>query len=481
MKNNTDLKITYYFLYFVIILVGVSFRFYNYDFQDFWWDELMEFTTSNPNLTLMETYQNAHSITKGSNLEYDYASNANFYFYIYKFIFYIFSYTPSIARLISVFFGSLVIILSITLYYKFISKNIFLLSILVSTNYYLIIQSQEFKYNIFFCFISLLSIIFFFLISGDKKFVNKKITKFLYFIFTFLTIWTHIFGFIILFSQGLCLLLKKRNILFENFLYYLTLPILYFIINFKQIVNFTRIKKFHVPQIQTEFFSDFYFKYFFGSLISGKIFFLVFLILFFYNFKKLVNNRIEILFFVIVIFFSYFLPLVYSLISKPILETRYVIYIVPCLIILMAYMISLIKQKLLRGFITFILISVSVLNTTYSVLILKKNDKPHISEVISNINNYDSDTQIYVVTSNSYLLTYLKQKKSYQDIEIYFISCQELNKIDLDKWWEIKIFPETRFRFCNEISNNSNNATINTNIIETIEAKYAVGYLIKKD
>ena len=105
MKNNTDLKITYYFLYFVIILVGVSFRFYNYDFQDFWWDELMEFTTSDPNLTLMETYQNAHSITKGSNLEYDYASNANFYFYIYKFIFYIFSYTPSVARLISVFFG----------------------------------------------------------------------------------------------------------------------------------------------------------------------------------------------------------------------------------------------------------------------------------------------------------------------------------------------------------------------------------------
>ena len=79
------------------------------------------------------------------------------------------------------------------------------------------------------------------------------------------------------------------------------------------------------------------------------------------------------------------------------------------------------------------------------------------------------------------MLTYLKQKKSYQDIEIYFISCKELNKIDLEKWWEIKIFPETRFKFCNEISNKSNNATINTNIIETIEAKYAVGYLIKKD
>ena len=124
-------------------------RFYNYNFQDFWWDELMEFSTADPSLTLKETYLRAHSLTIGTNLEYDYATNANFYFYIYKFFLGLFSYTPGVGRIITATFGLLVFLLSVIIYNRFIGKNLIFFSLLVSFNYcfkvYSILRSWAFS------------------------------------------------------------------------------------------------------------------------------------------------------------------------------------------------------------------------------------------------------------------------------------------------------------------------------------------------
>ena len=368
MKSLIKFKDSNLFIFLIIILGAIFLRFYNYNFQDFWWDELMDFSTVDPHLTLKETYLRAHSLTIGTNLEYDYATNANFYFYIYKFFLGLFSYTPGVGRIITASFGLLVFLLSVIIYNRFIGKNLIFFSLLVAFNYYLVIQSQEFKYTIFFVFISLLSIFFFFLFINKKNFINDKTTKIFYFLFLLLTIWTHIFGFIIFFSQILTLLLKKRDIFLKNLFYYFSLPILYFIINFKQFENFSKITKFHTPNKQLDFFLDYDFKYFFGSIISGKIFLIIFLILLFYNFRKVINSKFEITFLIILLFSSYCLPLVYSVISKPILETRYIIYLVPVIIILLVFMVDLLKSKFLKIIITFILVSISISNTIYSYI-----------------------------------------------------------------------------------------------------------------
>lgn len=478
MKNIVNYKKSKIILLAIIILIGIFFRFYNYNFQDFWWDELMEFTTTNPNFTFYETYLNAHSLTIGSNLEYDFASNANFYFYIYKFFLGVFTYTPGTARLIVAFFGTLVFILSIFIYYKHIGKNVLIFSTIIASNYYLIIQSQEFKYNIFFCLISLLSILFFFLLIKNSKFIYKNNIKFLYFLFTFLTIWTHIFGFIILFSQVFCLILKKRSILIENFFYFLSLPFLYVAINFKQLLNFSKIKKFHVPEIKNEFFFDYYFKYFFGSVISGKIFLLIFLVLFFINFKKLLKSRSEISFLIILILMTYLLPIIYSFISKPILETRYIIYIVPCIIFLLVYMIDLINKKTIRLIFYSILIFLATTNTIYSLYFLKKNDKPHLTEILTNINEQADNLKTYVVISNSYLLNYATKKSKFKELNINFISCEKLNSLEINSWWEISIFPGTRFMYCNKKLKEPNNLIKKSKIQQKIKAKYAEGILM---
>ena len=264
----------------------------------------MTFFNVDPSLTLKETYLRAHSHTIGTDLDFDYAENANFFIYIYKFILGIFSYTPGVGRIITASFGLFVVLISIIIYKNFIGKNIFFISILVAFNYYLVIQSQEFRYNIFFCFISLICICFFFYFINEKIFINKKITKFFYFLTLFLTLWTNIFGFIIYFSQLLTLLLKNRNLLFKNIAYYFSIPILYLIINFKQLVNFSKISYFPVPNKQLDFFLDYDFKYFFGSIISGKIFLIIFLFLFFYNIRKILISKFEIVFLFILLFCS---------------------------------------------------------------------------------------------------------------------------------------------------------------------------------
>ena len=79
----------------------------------------MEFFTVDPSLSLKGTYLRAHSITVGSALEYDYATNANFYFYIYKFFLGLCSYTPGVGRIITASFGLLFFLFSGIIYNRF--------------------------------------------------------------------------------------------------------------------------------------------------------------------------------------------------------------------------------------------------------------------------------------------------------------------------------------------------------------------------
>ena len=258
----------------------------------------------------------------------------------------------------------------------------------------------------------------------------------------------------------------------------MSLPFFYFLINFKQLLNFSKIKEFHIPKIQKEFFFDYDFKYFFGSNISGKLFLLIFLLLFIFNFKKLLKSKFEISFLVILILMTYLLPIIYSFISKPILETRYIIYIVPCLIFLLVYMVNLIDKEFIKLIIISTLIFLTTSNTIYSLYFLKKNDKPHLTKVLTKIDQQNSNLRPYVVISNSYLLNYTTKKNKFKKLNINFISCEKLNSINIKSWWEIKIFPGDRFPNCNKKLKDPNQFIKKAKIEKKIKAKYADGYLM---
>ena len=141
--------------------------------------------------------------------------------------------------------------------------------------------------------------------------------------------------------------------------------------------------------------------------------------------------KFEIIFLYILLFLTYFLPLTYSLISKPIFQTRYVIYIIPVILFLIVFLTDFLKSNLIRNSVLVFLILISFSNTFYSLYILrKKNDKPHVTKILSEIKNY-SDNEIIIATSNEYFLNFLKNKKKFSKLGISFVSCEKTNLLDV--------------------------------------------------
>ena len=88
-------------------------------------------------------------------------------------------------------------------------------------------------------------------IAVTKK---EKTLKIFSFIFLLLTVWTHIFGFLLYLTQLIVVFFKKRDLFFRNIQYFIFLPLIYLLINFQQLKNFFSIKEFPVPQKSFEFF-----------------------------------------------------------------------------------------------------------------------------------------------------------------------------------------------------------------------------------
>ena len=125
-----------------------------------------------------------------------------------------------------------------------------------------------------------------------------------------------------------------------------------------------------------------------------------------------------------------------------------------------------------------ILVFLTTSNTIYSLYFLKKNDKPHLTEILTNISQQDDSLKTYVVISNSYLLNYATKKSKFKELDISFISCERLNSLKINSWWEITIFPGDRFMYCNEKLKKPNKLIKKSNIKEKVKARYAEGNLM---
>ena len=125
-----------------------------------------------------------------------------------------------------------------------------------------------------------------------------------------------------------------------------------------------------------------------------------------------------------------------------------------------------------------ILILICVSNTVYSLYILKKNDKPHITEVLNKISQAEQNSNTYLATSNIYLLNFLKRKTEFEKLNINFISCEKLNSLNLKIYWEITIFPGARGYSCVDKSKNIDGVIKEITEIERIKARYAQVYKV---
>jgi hypothetical protein len=209
---------------------------------------------------------------------------------------------------------------------------------------------------------------------------------------------------------------------------------------------------FWVQQVDLKFFTNFYFSKFFGSRLLGLIHLLLFFYLIFLN-KKNIFNKFDIkLILYIIIFLSYFLPIIYGYIFEPILNARYIIFVLIPVLILTSDLIYKIKNFKTKSILIFFLCFITIGNhftegTFMQFTKEKRLYKPDFRSVINEINKSDSSNVLIKVERGDLNIKnpILPQIKSLENYVYYFSKKNNLkvnivsnkNFSNHDKFWVI--------------------------------------------
>ena len=446
MQNKTIFK-KKNFVLFLLIILGSYLIVRNFD-DGFWSDEWASFYFSNPiNLDLIIT---------GNFID----GSSKYYYIILIWWNKFFGYFPESIRIFSNFFGILSILIFVKLSREFKLNNEYLilsLSLYV-TNFFVIYYSVEARWYSLSLFLSLLSTYFY--IKSLKK--DKYL---IFFIFSsILSSLINIFSSVILISAIIHSLYYKKNKLFISSLVAIFLVLIfkldYILIRLfdsGSIANFT----IGTPFIKS-FFIGYYFNNFFGNVVFGGIvlFFVVFII---FYFSSVLLDDYKINFITLIIFLSYALPLIYSYLFNPILRDRYILFVVPLIIIFLSYFIKNFTNNLFRNMAVYSLIIFSLININFHKVYFTK---PPINDALNIIIN-SNDKNILIESYESHFNNLILFSKFAKKNNIKFYD----NINNLEKFWTICL-NSPRFATSIQVDDKKcfNNEFINTHILnETIK------------
>jgi hypothetical protein len=192
---------------------------------------------------------------------------------------------------------------------------------------------------------------------------------------------------------------------------------------------------------------NFYFKQFFGSKIMGYTFFLYFVISVFLIMKKKLLDE-KMIFLIMLLFFSYAVPIIYGFIFTPVIQDKYIIYVVPIILLISSLLICNITNNKIRLSTVIFLITISFGN---QLLKISKNEinKPQFINVLKKLNN-EKESKIFVSSFASH------NNKFYNLIVDNYISqIIELNKLNLKRkkplnknFWVICYDPSNTYKYC---------------------------------
>ena len=408
MINNFNSK---YFIIFAIcfsLFFGVILRLYNLNYDNLWFDEIASFWVSDPFISLSESYERNRL-----------AESQPFLFnYLLKLTHKVFGYTSYVGRYFTATFGILSII-SITYLSRLLKRNnsFVLVAFLVSFNVFLIKYSQEARVYTFLFFICSLSIIF--LIksfksydSGENLFSNTS----LYILFQSLAFLTHPFSIIFFFSliayYFFYYLKYRKNLVFLN--YSILLLLIFLAIYLPIYLGGVQQFPSWIKQPDLKFFTNFYFSTFFGSRLLGLIHLILLLSLIFCFKNKVIKNINLITLLIIFIFLSYFTPLVYGWLIKPVIFSRYIIFVLIPIIIVLSYLIYEIEREKIKNLLILTIVfltfgnqfSESNFKQFYEV---RPKYKPDYYRSLKTI--YDSEHKKYFINHN-----FLDKKNFWSDV-----------------------------------------------------------------
>ena len=431
-------------LFLFLIILGVFYRLYNSNFEDYWLDELFGFWLSDPKLSFNETYERSLGPGWGQNMLFD---------FVLKYFYKIFSYFPENGRIFTATISSLTIPLVAFLSYQIDkSKSYLLTTFIISHCWYLISYAQEVRSYSFGYLLSVLSLIIFIsIIQIDQRKLKKLyILIFLLLAINLLGLINHIFFGIIIFSQFLFFLnFTKDKLKFKYITYsFLTLGLIYLILMFPFLLKNLTSDDFWVSNINLKFFTDLiFFPRFFGSKIMGFIYLSSLIFLTFKCRKFILNKKSNYQFLFILLISSYFLPIIYGFVKTPILIDRYIIFVVTPIILLISHFIF--KQKKNVKWILIFIICLSTFGNNYLEIFMRKNSKPEFNKSLEYISK-SKNKNIVLISSNKdsdeWMINYLKKISYSKYKNLIFLENNQFN--DVQKVWAVCYLPLSYFK-CN--------------------------------
>jgi uncharacterized membrane protein len=394
-KNSYFIIIFLILLWFLLRVPGIN--------DGFWFDEWSSFYYSNPQNSLIENF-NIVSELEGSQ---------PYYFIILTIWHDIFGYHPEVTRMFSLFFSILSAIVFVKLIKSINNDNTFkyLAYFLYCTNFFLIHYTEEARWYSLSEFLSLLSIYLFLRIIKNNKYIYLSI------VINVIAVSVNFFAGLILFSQFVYFLFSKINkrFLINMFFSFIFILILNYKFILRKITNAHEMYQ-HIDKLFTfEFFTGFYFNNFFGNVVfGGMILILIAVLIIFLKFKIFENKKIN--FFYTVIASSYLVPIIYTLFFSPILRDRYIIFIVPLIIICISYLVNLIKIENFKNSIFFTLILLSLININFHKVYFAKAETNKSIDIIK----VSKSNIVYTDNPNHMFFNYLMNKKYAKDNLIIF-------------------------------------------------------------
>ena len=380
------------FILFISLITGIFLRLFNINYDDLWIDEMATFWVTDPSLNFSEMIER-HKETELA---------PQFYYFIIYLLHKIFGYDPGVGRYFSSYIGILSIF-STGYLINIIAKNsAYKLGIfLISFNVFLISYSMEMRTYMLMFFITTLSLITIFKYLESKK----NYFLFLFFIIQICLTLTHPFSLIVFASISILPIYQYINKypIDKNFL--ITLAITGFSILMITYLHYSNLKiggdYLWNEQPSLKFYTNFYFSQYFGSRLLGIIHLLLLLFLIFKLRTFLFKNYYLIILLSLLIL-SYFVPLVYG-IYKPIITSKYIIFVLIPIIILLSVLIYEIKNKIIKNFLISFLILITFTNQfmeqNFKQLFEdRKYFKPQYNLALKYIN--DSNNKNYYVDLN---------------------------------------------------------------------------------
>ena len=149
-------------------------------------------------------------------------------------------------------------------------------------------------------------------------------------------------------------------------------------------------------------------------------------------------------------FLSYFLPLLYGYIFRPIIFPRYIIFVIIPIIVLISYFIFELKNKLIRNLLVLLIVILTLGNQLTETNIKqffkdRVHPKPNFISVLNEINN--SNFKYYFVQINDPIINIDDVEKAYSNyfiklsnennLGINLIKIKKLEEININKVWFI--------------------------------------------